>query len=131
MKLGWPVPRRIMPGERGFPAVKRKLLARVWILLPLQPASFSITSTIGGRLVLADLEVIFSKAAGKGVSSAYIPDEVFLSQMGMAPDTYKAQTLLTLFRHYNTHSFCRNNRVLTQILGREPRTLDEFVKENM
>lgn len=80
---------------------------------------------------LADLEAAFSQAAGKAITSAYIPDEVFLSQMGMAPDAYKAQTLLTMFRHYNTHSFCGNSRVLTQILGREPRTLVEFVKGNM
>lgn len=80
---------------------------------------------------LVDLETTFSQAAGKDVSSAYIPDEVFLSQMEIAPDDYKAQTLLTMFRHYNTHSFCGNSRVLTQILGREPHTLEEFVKENI
>lgn len=83
------------------------------------------------NLSLEDLEAAFSQAIGKAVTSAYIPDEVFLSQVGAASDTYKAQTLLAMFRHYNSHSFCGNSQVLTQILGREPHTLGEFIIENM
>ena len=83
------------------------------------------------NLSLEDLEAAFSQAIGKAVTSAYIPDEVFLSQVGTASATYKAQTLLAMFRHYNSHSFCGNSQVLTQILGREPHTLGEFIIENM
>lgn len=80
---------------------------------------------------LNELEGAFSRALGRDVTSAYIPDEVFLAQAKLTPDGYGAQTLLTMFRHYNTHSFCGNSRVLTQILGREPHGLEDFLRESI
>lgn len=76
-----------------------------------------------------DIEAAFSEAAGRDVKSVFIPDETFLGQAKLDPADYSAQVLMTMFRHYNTHSFRGNSIVLSQILGREPHTLYQFLRK--
>lgn len=84
-----------------------------------------------GSYSLQDMEVVFSEMAGREVKSEYITDEAFIGQMKIDASSYQAQTLLTMFRHYNEHSFRGNSVLLSQILGREPHTLHQFVSRNM
>jgi hypothetical protein len=77
------------------------------------------------------MEAVFSEVAGREVKSAYITDEAFIGQMKIDASSYQAQTLLTMFRHYNEHSFRGNSVLLSQILGREPQTLYQFISRNM
>jgi len=84
-----------------------------------------------GSYSLQDMEAIFSKVAGREVKSAYITDAAFIGQMKIDAASYQTQTLMTMFRHYNEHSFRGNSIVLSQILGREPHTLLQFVSRNM
>lgn len=79
-----------------------------------------------GIYSLDDLERILSKLTGRNVMSSFISDEDFLANSHMEPDSYGAQILLTMFRHYNQHSFCGNAFTLTQILGRNPVTVKEY-----
>lgn len=81
---------------------------------------------------LDDVVDIFSRAAGRAVNAQFIPDDIFLKQAGHeSPDSYPAKTLLTMFQHYNTHSFCGNSFVISQILGRKPHRLHQFVEEHL
>jgi len=84
-----------------------------------------------GSYALHDMEAIFSKVAGRDVTSVYITDDEFIGQMKIDPESYQARTLLTMFRHYNEHSFRGNSILLSKILGREPYTMDQFVSRNM
>ena len=81
-----------------------------------------------GTYSLADLEAIFSELAGCKVTSALISDEDFLANANKTTDSYAGQTLLTMFRHYNESCFCGNAFTLTQILGRQPVTIREYLK---
>ena len=80
---------------------------------------------------LEDIVADFSKAAGRAVSAQFIPDDVFLKQANLDPESYSARTLLTMFKHYNAHSFCGNSFVVSQILGHKPRSLYQFITENL
>lgn len=82
-----------------------------------------------GAYSLADMEDIFSELAGRKVTSAIISDENFLANAHKTADSYAGQTLLTMFRHYNENSFCGNAFTLTQILGRKPVTIREYLKK--
>ena len=66
---------------------------------------------------------------GRDVRSAFISGSDFLKNAHLEPDSYQAQTLLTMFRHYNTSDFKGNSSTLSRILGREPKTLREFLGE--
>lgn len=81
-----------------------------------------------GVYSLTDLEAILSDIAGRKVSSAFLRDEDFLAASNMDPNSYVGQTLLTMFRHYNKSSFCGSAFTLTQILGREPKTLKNYIQ---
>lgn len=80
---------------------------------------------------LEDMAAEFSKAAGREISTQFITDDIFLKQANLEPESYSAQTLLTMFKHYNEHGFCGNSFVVSQILGRRPRSLYQFVTANL
>lgn len=82
-----------------------------------------------GAYSLPDLERIVSELAGRDVRSAFISDSDFLKNAHLEPNSYQAQTLLTMFRHYNKSDFQGNSFTLSRILGREPKTLREFLGE--
>lgn len=82
-----------------------------------------------GTYSLADMENIFSKLTGRKVTSTFISDADFLETTHMVPDSYAGQTLLTMFRHYNENSFCGNAFTLTQILGRHPVTIHDYLEK--
>lgn len=82
-----------------------------------------------GAYSLADMENIFSELTGRKVTSAFISDADFLTSAHKDSDSYAGQTLLTMFRHYNENSFCGNAFTLTQILGRQPVTIYDYLKK--
>ena len=84
-----------------------------------------------GCCSLQDMEAIFSEVAGRTVKSEFISDEAFLAPTNMERTGYQAQTLLTMFRHYNEHSFRGNSITLAHILEREPNGLRQFVDRSM
>lgn len=80
---------------------------------------------------LSGVEKIFSQAASRNIESAFISDDAFIRQSGTDPMSYQANTLLTMFKHYNENSFCGSSMVLKTILGHEPQTLYQFVKKHL
>lgn len=82
-----------------------------------------------GTYSLVDMENIFSELTRRKVTSALISDADFLAATHKTPDSYAGQTLLTMFRHYNENSFCGNAFTLTQILGRHPVTIREYLQK--
>lgn len=84
-----------------------------------------------GAYSLADMEDILSELTGRKITSAFISDSDFLAAAHMTSDSYAGQTLLTMFRHYNENSFCGNAFTLTQILGRHPVTIREYLKKTL
>ncbi|MGN0491526.1 NmrA family NAD(P)-binding protein [Ruminococcus sp.] len=81
-----------------------------------------------GAYSRTDMENILSDLTGRKITSAFISDEDFLKASHNTADSYQGQTLLTMFRHYNANSFCGNSFTLTQILGRKPTTIREYLK---
>lgn len=84
-----------------------------------------------GTYSLADMESILSDLTGREVREAFISDEKFLETAHRTPDSYEGKTLLAMFKHYNTSSFCGNAFTLTQILGRKPVTIRDFLKNGL
>ena len=84
-----------------------------------------------GAYSRADMERILSELTGRRVTSTLISDADFLAAAHRDADSYAGQTLLTMFRHYNANSFCGNAFTLTQILGRKPVTIREYLKKNL
>ena len=84
-----------------------------------------------GAYSRADMERILSELTGCRVTSALISDADFLAATHGDADSYAGQTLLTMFRHYNANGFCGNAFTLTQILGRRPVTICEYLKKNL
>lgn len=74
-----------------------------------------------------DLEEILSRATGRLVRTAFLEDAVFLNHTKIPPESYRAKTMITMFHHYNTHSFLGSSRVFEMILGRKPISLSAFV----
>ena len=81
-----------------------------------------------GAYSRTDMENILSDLTGRKITSAFISDADFLATTHKTSDSYEGQTLLTMFRHYNESSFCGNAFTLTQILGRNPVTIREYLK---
>lgn len=84
-----------------------------------------------GTYSLTDVEDIFSKIMGKKIRSQFISDSQFLKLSHLKLDSYMATTLLKMFNHYNTSSFCGNSFTLTNILNRKPTSLEEFLVNNL
>ncbi len=78
-----------------------------------------------------DLMNTFSEAFKRDVLMQYIPDDVFLKQATLDKNSYPAETLLTMFKHYNRHSFCGNSFTISNILGRKPTSLLDFIKKTL
>lgn len=81
-----------------------------------------------GTYSRSDMENILSDLTGRKITCAFISDADFLEATHNTSDGYAGQTLLTMFRHYNENSFCGNAFTLTQILGRSPVTIREYLK---
>ncbi|MGN0609605.1 MAG: NmrA family NAD(P)-binding protein [Oscillospiraceae bacterium] len=82
-----------------------------------------------GAYSLSDMESILSELLGRKVTSSFISDTDFLAAAHRDPDSYAGQTALAMFRHYNENSFCGNAFTLTNILGRDPVTISEFLQK--
>lgn len=65
------------------------------------------------------------------VASVLISDAGCLAAAHSHADSCAGQTLLTMFRHYNANSFCGNSFTLTQILGRKPVAIREYLRKNL
>lgn len=79
--------------------------------------------------MLADI----SRALGnKEVKLEFITDEALTDSMrkrGATP--YAIDTLLSMFRHYNTGDFCGSSFTATSVLGRQPASLSEFLRREL
>lgn len=84
-----------------------------------------------GEYSLSDIEEILSGLLGRKVTSTFISDTAFLASSHREPDSYADQTALAMFRHYNEKSFCGNAFTLTQILGRNPVTINDYFKKTL
>ncbi len=81
----------------------------------------------GGMITRTELAALMSHHAGRDVTAVDVQPEVALGNM---PDGPMRKGLEAMFAAYTAHGFHGgNNLVLSKILGRPPRTLDEFFAE--
>jgi uncharacterized protein YbjT (DUF2867 family) len=81
----------------------------------------------GGMVTRAGLATLISRYAGHQVTAQDVPPAVALQQM---PDGFEKDGLSAMFADYTAHGFHGgNNLVLRAILGRAPRSLDDFFAE--
>lgn len=84
-----------------------------------------------GAYSLSDIEEILSELLGRKVTSTFISDTAFLAAAHRDPDSYAGQTALAMFRHYNEKGFCGNSFTLTQILERNPVSINEYFQKTL
>lgn len=80
---------------------------------------------------MSDIEEILSELLGRKVTSIFITDTNFLAAAHRDLDSYAGQRALAMFRHYNEKGFCGNSFTLTQILGRNPLTINEYFQKTL
>lgn len=80
------------------------------------------------NLSLDDMTDIFSEVFNREVTPEFVTDEAFAAQMQKAgrPDGI-IQTLLKMFHHYNRNGFMGNPYAATYLLGRNPKSLKEYL----
>lgn len=99
-----------------------------------EPAHAGATYELVGTVPLSQTEVAaeIAVALGHQVNAEAISLERWRRQAeasGVAP--YAVKSLLKMFRYYAEHGFAGNPHVLTCLLGREPRTLADFVQDEV
>ncbi len=99
-----------------------------------EPGHAGATYELVGTDPLAQTEVAAQLAAALGyqVRAEEISLEKWREQSeadGMA--SYTIDSLMRMFRYYADFGFAGNPRVLTWLLGREPRTLADFVRDEI
>ena len=82
-----------------------------------------------GMVDRAEIAAIMSEALGKTVVADEIPVAAW-KQNASLPDGPMKEGLIKMFTHYDAHGFHGGNAlVLKAILGREPRTLRQYIHE--
>lgn len=79
-----------------------------------------------------DITAEMSAVCGREIVSRFVSDREFSLQMkkaGMPAE--KIETMQIMFRHYQEQGFMGNAAVLAGLLGRAPRTLAQFLAENL
>jgi len=76
-----------------------------------------------------DLATMMSEALGFPVRAAQIPFEEWADSVGLPPGP-RREGMSRLYEHYDRHGFPGGNAlVLTDILNREPRSLQQYIRE--
>lgn len=109
-------------------------VAQVAARVLTEPSHAGATYELVGTDPLAQTEVAAQLAAALGyqVRAEEISLEKWREQSeadGMA--SYTIDSLMRMFRYYADFGFAGNPRVLTWLLGREPRTLADFVRDEI
>lgn len=109
-------------------------VAQVAARVLTEPGHAGATYELVGTDPLAQTEVAARLAAALGyqVKAEEISLEQWREQAeagGMA--SYTIDSLMRMFRYYADFGFAGNPRVLTWLLGREPRTLADFVRDKI
>ncbi len=89
---------------------------------------------LAGTKALTQSQVSESLAAGTGRAVRY--EEIYLDQWRTAAKQsgladYSIETLVRMFQYYAAYGLKGNNSVLKWLLGREPNSLDLFVKRDL
>lgn len=80
------------------------------------------------NLSLSDMLGAMEQHFNREIKVETVPDELWAAQLkkyGLGD--YQVNTLLKMFQHYNEHGFIGNPKVLTFILGREPKNFSSFI----
>lgn len=82
-----------------------------------------------GMFDLLQLAELMGKALGKTIKANDIKPEDWIKAVKM-PDGYLKEGLFRMNQHYNEYGFSGgNDLILKTILGREPRTVENFIQE--
>ena len=96
-----------------------------------EPGHAGATYELAGAEVLTQTEVaeVLSRQLGRPVRAerVTIPDWLEGARASGMRE-YQIDTLVKMFRHYESHGFWGNPRVLTQLLGRRPTSFAAFVE---
>ncbi|MDE6669625.1 MAG: NmrA family NAD(P)-binding protein [Muribaculaceae bacterium] len=85
------------------------------------------------NLSVSEMLTDMSEALGKKeVKLEFITDEALADSMHKRGATqYAIDTLLSMFRHYNTGDFCGSSFTVRSILDRQPSSLSEFLRREI
>lgn len=73
-----------------------------------------------------DVAQTLERVLGRSVRAEAEAPDVWAAGPGAALTPYACETLLAMFRYYDRHGLAGNPQVLRGLLGRPPRTLEEF-----
>ncbi|MFJ8799327.1 SDR family oxidoreductase [Streptomyces sp. NPDC102487] len=86
-----------------------------------------------GRYTAYDLARVISEVTGREVTAEEIDPDVFLKASlrveSLDEVPYQAKVLQAISARYSSHDFIGNANVLTWLLGRQPTTFEEFVRQ--
>ena len=92
-----------------------------------QYATYEVVGTIGYSQT--EVAAILSHELERPVKVVTVPIDDWCEQAKAAGlGDYQVETLVKMFLYYQDHGFIGNPRVLTGLLGRPPRTLNDFVR---
>lgn len=97
-----------------------------------EPGHVGATYELVGSAPLSQLEVAEIMAAhlGRPVAASEMPLDAWEQQARTSGlHDYAVQTLLKMFHYYAAYGLVGNSNVLRWLLGREPTSLDEFIRE--
>lgn len=86
-----------------------------------------------GRYTAHDLAAIIAKITGRPIAVEEIDCDTFLKQvLGDAKlFPYQAEVMRAISARYSSHDFVGNPNVLTWLLGRQPTTFEQFVRNEL
>ncbi len=104
-----------------------EVAARAFLDDKLAYGTFELSAP--GMVNRVEIAAMMSEALGRTVVAEEISVEDWAQRAGM-PDGPMKDGLMKMFRHYNDYGFHGGNSlVLKAILGREPRTLRQYIDE--
>jgi uncharacterized protein YbjT (DUF2867 family) len=120
------------PAHTRISLVDVRDVAEVAARVLIEPDHLGATYELVGTAPLSQSEVVETIGAslGQTISATEVPLEEWEAgarQSGMS--AYAVETLLQMFRYYATYGLVGNANVLRWLLGREPRSLGDFVQE--
>lgn len=84
------------------------------------------------NLSVSEMLSAMQQVSGSEIGLKFITDEELTAAMSARnASVYSIDTLLKMFRHYNSGDFCGSDFVATAILQRKPQTFIEFLKREL
>ncbi len=120
------------PSETRLSLVDLGDVAEVAAIVLTAPGHTGATYELVGTQALSQIEVvtILSHVLNRPVHVEVVPLDIWeRDAVSSGLDDYQVETLIKMFRYYQRYGFWGNPNVLTSLLGREPTTFTDFMKQ--